>query len=60
MLDLKGKVALVIGLGQSGTEGWGIGAACAVLFSRQGALIFGGNRKLSPPRQYNRVALYWA
>ncbi|KAK7186059.1 short-chain dehydrogenase reductase sdr [Paraphaeosphaeria sporulosa] len=47
MLDLKGKVALIIGLGQTGTEGWGIGAACAVLFSRQGALIFGGNRTLA-------------
>lgn len=44
MLDLKGKVALVIGLGQSGTQGWGIGAACAVLLARQGASIFGGNR----------------
>lgn len=47
MLDLKGKVALIIGLGQSGTEGWGIGAACAVLFSRQGAIIFGGNRTIA-------------
>ncbi|PVH95789.1 oxidoreductase ucpA [Periconia macrospinosa] len=47
MLDLKGKVALVIGLGQSGDDGWGIGAACAVLFARQGAIIFGGNRTVS-------------
>lgn len=47
MLDLKGKVALIIGLGQTGSEGWGIGAACAVLFARQGALIFGGNRTLA-------------
>jgi NAD(P)-dependent dehydrogenase (short-subunit alcohol dehydrogenase family) len=46
MLDLTGKVALIIGLGQAGTEGWGIGAACAVLFSRQGAIIFGGNRTI--------------
>ncbi|KAF2015770.1 NAD(P)-binding protein [Aaosphaeria arxii CBS 175.79] len=46
MLDLKNKVALVIGLGQSGSEGWGIGAACAVLFARQGAIIFGGNRTI--------------
>jgi NAD(P)-dependent dehydrogenase (short-subunit alcohol dehydrogenase family) len=44
MHDLRGKVALVIGLGQTGSEGWGIGAACAVLFARQGATIFGGNR----------------
>ncbi|KAL6404236.1 short-chain dehydrogenase reductase sdr [Ilyonectria robusta] len=42
-----GKVALVIGLGQTGTEGWGIGAACAVLFARQGAVIFGGNRTIA-------------
>ncbi|WYZ41304.1 hypothetical protein EsH8_V_000199 [Colletotrichum jinshuiense] len=44
MLSLQGKVALVIGLGQSGSEGWGIGAACAVTFAKQGAVIFGGNR----------------
>ncbi|KAI1364617.1 oxidoreductase ucpA [Xylaria arbuscula] len=45
MHDLKGKIAVVIGLGQSGTgEGWGIGAATAVLLARQGAIIFGGNR----------------
>lgn len=47
MLNLEGKVALVIGVGQTGTEGWGIGAACAVLFARQGATIFGGNRSLA-------------
>ncbi|KAI0967099.1 oxidoreductase ucpA [Xylaria arbuscula] len=49
MHDLKGKIAIVIGLGQSGSgsgssESWGIGAACAVLLARQGAVIFGGNR----------------
>ncbi|KAK1700692.1 oxidoreductase ucpA [Colletotrichum godetiae] len=44
MLNLQGKVALVIGLGQSGSDGWGIGAACAVTFAAQGAAIFGGNR----------------
>ncbi|KAL4725889.1 hypothetical protein ACLX1H_006563 [Fusarium chlamydosporum] len=44
MLNLKNKVALVIGLGQTGTEGWGIGAASAVTLARQGATIFGGNR----------------
>lgn len=47
MSILKNKVALVIGLGQSGDEGWGIGAACAVQFARQGALIFGGNRTIA-------------
>jgi len=44
MLSLKGKVALIIGLGQTSLEGWGIGAATAVLLARQGAVIFGGNR----------------
>ncbi|KAI0438368.1 oxidoreductase ucpA [Xylaria telfairii] len=44
MHDLKGKIAVVIGLGQTGSEGWGIGAACAVVLARQGAIIFGGNR----------------
>lgn len=47
MLDLTGKVALVVGLGQTGSDGWGIGAACAVLFARQGAAVFGGNRTIS-------------
>ncbi|KAH7069637.1 oxidoreductase ucpA [Paraphoma chrysanthemicola] len=47
MLDLRDKVALIIGLGQSGDDGWGIGAACAVLFARQGATIFGGNRTVA-------------
>lgn len=47
MIDLKGKVALVIGVGQSGTEGWGIGSACAVTLAQQGAIIFGGNRTIS-------------
>ncbi|KAF7517711.1 hypothetical protein G7054_g13725 [Neopestalotiopsis clavispora] len=47
MLNLKGKVVVVIGLGQTGTDGWGIGAACAVALARQGAIIFGGNRTLS-------------
>lgn len=46
MLSLEGKVALITGLGQSQPEGWGIGAAIAVLLARQGALIFGGNRTL--------------
>ncbi|KAJ6070950.1 hypothetical protein N7467_012269 [Penicillium canescens] len=47
MLSLKGKVALITGLGQSQPEGWGIGAAIAVILARQGAHIFGGNRTLS-------------
>lgn len=47
MHDLSGKIALVIGLGQTGSDGWGIGAACAVLLARHGAIIFGGNRTLA-------------
>ncbi|KAM0816717.1 hypothetical protein AB5N19_02519 [Seiridium cardinale] len=47
MHDLKDRVAVVIGLGQTGTEGWGIGVACAVLLARQGAIIFGGNRTIA-------------
>lgn len=46
MFTLKGKVALVIGLGQTGNDGWGIGAAIAITLARQGAAIFGGNRTL--------------
>ncbi|KEY71191.1 hypothetical protein S7711_02302 [Stachybotrys chartarum IBT 7711] len=51
MLNLSGKVALVIGLGQSGDDGWGIGAACAVALAKQGAVIFGGNRSLSSTKR---------
>ncbi|KAH8591752.1 oxidoreductase ucpA [Bisporella sp. PMI_857] len=47
MHDLKGKVAVVIGLGQTGSVGWGIGAACAVVLARRGAIIFGGNRTIT-------------
>ncbi|KAK9375204.1 uncharacterized protein V1513DRAFT_39136 [Lipomyces chichibuensis] len=47
MLSLEGKVALITGFGQSEPEGWGIGSAIAVLFARQGAKIFGGNRTLA-------------
>lgn len=46
MHELDGKVALILGLGQSTTEGWGIGSAIAVLLAKQGAKIFGGNRTL--------------
>lgn len=47
MLNLHGKVVLITGLGQTTDEGWGIGAAIATLFARQGAAIFGGNRSLT-------------
>ncbi|KAK0861117.1 hypothetical protein LTR87_017077 [Friedmanniomyces endolithicus] len=46
MLNLSGKVVLITGLGQTEGQGWGIGAACAVLLARQGAKVFGGNRTL--------------
>ncbi|USP77984.1 hypothetical protein yc1106_05258 [Curvularia clavata] len=55
MFNLKGKIALIIGLGQSGDEGWGIGAACAVLFARQGAVIFGGNRTLESTQKTQKA-----
>ncbi|CAD0107151.1 unnamed protein product [Aureobasidium uvarum] len=44
MHDLTGKIVLITGLGQSAGQGWGIGAATAILMARQGAKIFGGNR----------------
>lgn len=40
MLDLKGKVALVMGCG-SVAAGWGNGRATAVLLARQGAVVYG-------------------
>ena len=40
MLDLKGKVALVMGCGAV-ADGWGNGRATAVLLARQGAKVFG-------------------
>ena len=46
MFDLDGKVVLITGLGQSLPDGWGIGAAIAVLLARRGAVVFGGNRTL--------------
>ncbi|KAH7367724.1 oxidoreductase ucpA [Plectosphaerella cucumerina] len=50
-LKLHGKVALVIGLGQTGEDGWGIGAACAISFAREGAAIFGGNRSIESTKK---------
>jgi NAD(P)-dependent dehydrogenase (short-subunit alcohol dehydrogenase family) len=40
MLDLKGKIAFVAGIGSVG-PGWGNGKATAVLLARQGAQVFG-------------------
>lgn len=47
MSSLKGKVVLITGLGQADDKVWGIGAAIATLFARQGASVFGGNRSLA-------------
>lgn len=56
MLSLKGKIVLITGFGQTTDEGWGIGAAIAMQFARQGAFIFGGNRSLSSAnRTKNRI-----
>jgi NAD(P)-dependent dehydrogenase (short-subunit alcohol dehydrogenase family) len=46
VLDLKGKVALVMGCGAVG-EGWGNGRATAVLFARQGAQVYGTDLRLA-------------
>lgn len=47
MFELKDKIALVIGIGQTSDQGWGIGTAIAVQLARQGAIIYGGNRSLA-------------
>lgn len=47
MLSLTGKVVLITGLGQAGDDVWGIGAAIATLFARQGASIVGANRSVA-------------
>jgi len=54
MLNLQGKVVLITGLGQISDEGWGIGAAIATLFARQGASIYGGNRSLESAERTKR------
>lgn len=45
MLDLTGKVALVMGCGAV-DRGWGNGRATAVLMARQGAKVFGTDLRL--------------
>src|SRR3954469_17597690 len=42
MLDLKGKIAFVAGIGSVG-PGWGNGKATATLLARQGAQVFGAD-----------------
>lgn len=46
MLDLQGKVALVMGCG-SVAPGWGNGRATAVLLARQGAKVYGTDLDLT-------------
>ncbi len=59
MLNLSGKIAIVIGLGQTESDSdpdcWGIGAACAVQLARQGAIIFGGNRTVASTLKTQRA-----
>lgn len=47
MHDLTGKIAVVLDLGQTSEDGWGIGCAIAFLLAQQGAKIFGGNRSVA-------------
>ena len=46
MLNLQGKVALVMGCGAV-AEGWGNGRASATLLARQGAQVYGTDLQLS-------------
>lgn len=54
MLDLKGKVALVMGCGAV-ADGWGNGRATAVLMARQGAQVFGTDLVLSNAEQTRQL-----
>ncbi len=54
MLDLTGKVALVMGCGAV-ADGWGNGRATAVLFARQGAKIFGTDLVLANAQETQRI-----
>jgi NAD(P)-dependent dehydrogenase (short-subunit alcohol dehydrogenase family) len=56
-LSLKGKVVLITGMGQTQDEskGYGIGAAIAILFAREGAIICGGNRSLDSAERTRNI-----
>ncbi len=54
MLDLSGKVALVMGCGAV-ADGWGNGRATATLFARQGARVFGTDLHLGHARETQRL-----
>jgi NAD(P)-dependent dehydrogenase (short-subunit alcohol dehydrogenase family) len=48
--EYKGKVVLLTGIGQSHPDGWGNGAAAALLMARQGAHVFGCDLTLEAAR----------
>lgn len=54
MLDLHGKIAVVMGCGSSG-PGWGNGKATAVLLARQGARVVGTDRSLEAAEETMRI-----
>lgn len=54
MLDLNGKVALVMGCGAV-AEGWGNGRATAALLARQGAKVCGTDRVLANAQLTQRM-----
>ncbi|KAB8416397.1 hypothetical protein FH972_024916 [Carpinus fangiana] len=55
--SLRDKVVLITGMGQTHEvdEGYGIGAAIAILFARQGAKIHGGNRSLESAARTKKI-----
>lgn len=54
MLDLQGKVALIMGCGAV-AQGWGNGRATAMLMARQGARVFGTDLVLENAKETQRV-----
>lgn len=54
MLDLTGKVALVMGCGAV-AQGWGNGRATAVLLARQGAVVYGTDLSLEQAQETQRL-----
>ena len=54
MLDLTGKVALVMGCGAV-AQGWGNGRATAVLLARQGAKVYGTDLSLAQAEETQRL-----
>lgn len=51
---LAGKVVLIVGCGSVG-PGWGNGRAMAVLFAREGAVIFGGDIDMAAAQETARL-----